>query len=351
MGRVVACRILDGDDGEDDEESCDLNEDGLDDSLKDDEDIPDLLEAIAYLHTAIDPGLMAINLRPPEDIYDGQTHIFRFESWGDFVERAANGHSDMAYDRRASRALDTQHNKSWAGTDTFQEAVDLARNGWPEGAQLAKAQLRFLEDLIPSHVMRSEPAYSQVGPGVLDFERLRMEHPEPYMTFVPVEREEYGQIVHVNYTVSASAGVSTDAMIQKGVVIAALIDLLEQSGKRVELIMTGGTSSGYNSQSPSLILEVIVKRAQDPLDLERLVMIAHPATHRRLHFSIKEQAHEDIRSRLGIDINGGYGMPVSVPHEGAINIDAWALGEGYRPEQTIKWLQEMLRKQGVMYDV
>lgn len=274
--------------------------------------------------------------------------MFEFETWGAFVDAAENGPTDMPMDRRASRESDGQgsYGHSWHGA-SWVEALKLARIGWPEGANKVKAKLELMQAHLPSRSIRNEMKMQMVGPGTLDMQRYQQGHPEPWVTWQPQEYEtdSEGQIVTVLFNISASSGVSVSAMFDKGAVICALVDLLERVGKRVELIL----ADGGKSWDTTVGLKVIVKKANEPLDLDRIAFaLAHASCLRRLGFSIWEQAPADTRRAIGIDKDRGYGAPANVTQDGAINILASSLyDESYSEAKQFQWLKTQLATQGV----
>lgn len=276
---------------------------------------------------------------------------FNFKSWGEFVDKAENGKSDMSVVDRASRETDTWM-QDWFGTKKFSEAVDLGHKGWSEGAKRVKSKLEVLQGHLPSRVMRREMAMAQVGPGTIDMQRYIMGHPEPYMVwneYEEVSNDANGKVISIVFSIAASAGVSTDSMFNKGVVICALTDLLERSGYRVELTLTMSTKLGYDN---GINIRVRVKEASDVLDLDRVAFaLAHAACFRRLGFSVLEQAPEEARRANNIYKSGGYGRCHDLPEEGAINIKSSDLMDNsYSETNQADWLRLQLANYGIEWE-
>lgn len=270
---------------------------------------------------------------------------FKFNSWLDFVDQATNGHTDMTDQERASRRTE---DRSWTHTKNFDEAAKLAREGWVEGANKLSASFKTL-DIHSKEVVR-ELKMSMVGPGTLDMNRYLMGHPESWVTWPEVEIESDRGVVTILYNGTASAGVSAETMFRKGAIVCALIDLLEQAGRRVELILTLCTERllfrSAKTGNPYINTEILVKAAQDPLDMDRVAFaVAHPSCLRRLGFSLWEQVDRELRQRIGISDMGGYGRCKDINKEGAINVpssDLLERGEDYRG-----WLKKSLADYGI----
>jgi hypothetical protein len=139
-------------------------------------------------------------------------------------------------------------------------------------------------------------------------------HPKPYMQKQQIEDEtgdnKSGKIINIAFNMSASGEISGQEMFNKGATIAALIELLERAGKRVEL-KGRMSSTGHDKAKPNFRYQVMIKEAGEPIDVDRIAFaLAHPGCLRRLGFSIMEQASEKIQRAIGIgEWGSGYGMP------------------------------------------
>ena len=269
-----------------------------------------------------------------------------FKSWSEFVTQAVSGKCSLSNSQRTSR--DTG-NARFFGTETFEEAIELARVGWPEGAKKVKAKLDILRSAIPAKRMVKEVEMSRVGPGIIDMGRYKQGHPAPWVTWAEREEESVeavdGKIITIAFNITASGGVSTDTMFRKGATIAALTDLLERSGKRVELILIDTSKGRYDSMT----IQSTIKRPEDPLDIDRITFsIGHSATLRRLGFSIYEQ--QDNAARNGWTSAGNYGNCMDVNIPGAINIHSSDLRYFSEEASQLAWLKRNLADNGVEWD-
>ena len=278
------------------------------------------------------------------------THEVNFSSWTAFVDAAEHGETTMSTQDRHSRHL---KGRSWAGTKTFEEALELAHYGWPKGAARLKDEMDILVSQLPTRRVVRELHMAPVGPGTLDMNRYIMGHPEPWHTWRDSEFDDYapnGEIIPITYCSSASAGVSAEELHHKGATIAALVDVLEKAGRRVELTCVGGAKEGYGN-SRKVIFRASVKNANDPLDIDRVAFsLAHPATFRRLFFSMMEQSPEEYRSAIGITGYGAYGSPLDDENVEGIYIPASSLyGDSSWSTTANKraWLKKQLAPYGI----
>jgi hypothetical protein len=143
----------------------------------------------------------------------------------------------------------------------------------------------------------------------------------------------------------ASAGVSPQVIMIRGAAICALVEALEMSGRRAEVIMACGVRNGANTYS----ITVPVKEPDQPLDMDRLAfMLCHPAVLRRFVFSLMETESATVRRELSVP--GCYGHAADTDTEGDVVVGradwsnpAWRSVEGAR-----EWVLNALREQGVM---
>ncbi len=284
---------------------------------------------------------------------DSQRWELKFNTWEAFVNQAENGETDMLDYERSSRNADDE---KWAG-GSFKNAIDLARNGWKDGADRIAARIDTVTGMLPSYGTRRELVMERVGPGAVDMGRYLMGHPAPYITWKNVEDENSAgdQIIPILFNVTASAGVSVETMFNKGAVLCVLIDQLERAGKRVELTValaaTNGSYSG--TKGDHVTLTVMVKRANDALDVDRIAFsLAHAACLRRLGFSLWEQAPKEIRDKIGIKKSSGYGRPEDVVAENYLVIPSSDLNTfDHQSDEWKKWLQDKLSSFGVEWEI
>ncbi len=277
---------------------------------------------------------------------------FRFDTWTEFVHAAEfgesilDGRNPLMRDHRHSRD-DSDYINNWSGA-TWEEALDLAKNGWPEAVTMLDHKLEMVKSSIPSKREIMTVDYAAVGPGTLDMGRYIQGHPEAWTVWHPEETDETTvgtRIVPIHFAISASAVISKEALFEKGALICVLVDVLEREGNRVELTLDASTARNAVS------IQTQVKKASEPLDLDRVVFaIAHAACLRRLAFSIWEQTDRDTLRTIGIMPHRGYGIPSFKKVPGAINIPATLYGD-YDEVDQLQWLQTQLKPFGITLEV
>ena len=236
-----------------------------------------------------------------------------------------------------------QNNPSWSGSSNYQQAIDWAEKGWLEGLERIKAMTGALKKLEGDKADRHIPRFCESGDEV-DIGRFVSGEPENMIDFDVVQVPAAGRVVKLVVNISASCGVSADAMFRRGAAAVMLADLIEQSGLRSEIVVvSGGTRSG---QGPDGVdFRVTVKRADQPLELDRVAfMLASPAAFRRLMFRAYEQlTTEEFNKHIG----WAYTTPMNIKVEGEGNIEVDSLQYGFGNEirsdaDAVKFVEKML---------
>lgn len=175
---------------------------------------------------------------------------------------------------------------SWDLGAGYEGALELAREGWLEGAQTATKALREFTPKTPSVALRTDfyghmPHVPRFCAGAPD--NMIRHHKTPTIGG--------GRVLTLYVPVNALGSVDAKYMRNFGLGVAQYINQLESDGLRVELygmcVSDGDISEGCISLSHSWLL----KRADQPLDLAVVAFsIGHPAMFRRLVFALRERS-------------------------------------------------------------
>lgn len=207
--------------------------------------------------------------------------VVTFESFGEFVAAAdTKGEND--------KCSHTGTDEHFHGTQTFEQAVDLARKGWPEGAARI-AKLRATLDRVVRKAIDAKSAQLQwaVTGDFVDIGRVLSGEPESFGSFVEAEASQSSaRVIKLVGNVSARAGVETPSIFSAGAAVAAAVDILESLGHRVELWLGSGSANCVSGKKLTVLVKV--KEASQPIDLDRVAFcLAHNACLRRLFFSLE----------------------------------------------------------------
>lgn len=263
-----------------------------------------------------------------------ETKILHFETVSEFLDRALNAKPKEGFtsDNRSS----IKSPKSFAGTDTVQEAADLARYGWPEG--LGDMTSRIGMSLSTG---RAKYRINDVSGDIPNIGRFLAGQPDS-MTRRVIDMSMRRPIIDVTFASSFSAAVQGYKIMNYGAAVAMAIDELESAGFSVNLnictLTTSGNLTGYT---------MCLKKAGEALELDKLVFfLAHPSYLRRLGFSIWET--QLSKEALG----SGYGMVADLKErpEGGIYFPKCNSGEEmdrtcHHMDGATKYVRKIIKQQ------
>lgn len=180
----------------------------------------------------------------------------------------------------SSRSKSTTFGAGWSGTDTFEEAVDLAINGWPEGCKrlmTAMAAAQSSPAMTPALMMDVAGAYPIAALAAAG-------DPCSMVDLQPVE-ERVRPIVRLVVQRGGSSAYSAEAFMNYGAAVLSYIEGLEAANFRVEIEVAFAAKISPVDH----YLSVIVKRAEEPMEMDRMAyVLTHPAFFRRIAFAVKE---------------------------------------------------------------
>ena len=231
------------------------------------------------------------------------------------------------------------HSWDFFGDVSWTEAVQLARYGWPEGAARIEALSARMRERVGRRLAEVETpqVFHDVAGFAPDVGAFLAGEPEPMLAWTPAIADKPTVTVLAHTGMFAYSNLASYE--RRGAATAALVDLLEHSGVRVELI-------SFHAVDGIADWRVVIKRPDMPLDLDRLAfLLAHPASHRRINFAVREQTTAE---------NGGFGAQnyggtsdvlhnYDVIYVGALSHSS-AFGDDAAGDE---WIIEQLREQGI----
>lgn len=220
-----------------------------------------------------------------------------FESFDEFLTFV--GKTPIQW-KNASHIASKYAPERWNGNVTFDGAINLAYQGWPEGRSKIVKTLDAATYLQKNAV---RPSINLDVAGAYPIVPLAIAGDPAAMVDIGDVSAQARPIVRIWLNIGASVGVSETHLINRGVAILSHVDRLENEGKSVEVTLV---YSAFRDKSggDGLITKIIAKRAGEPLEIDRLAFaLAHPAMVRRLMFRLLEQA-PDLQY-----LSGNYGYP------------------------------------------
>lgn len=258
-----------------------------------------------------------------EDLYDFWLYAFR-ES--DAYEKSSRGYS-----------------REWNGNVTWLDAKKLALQGWQDGLEQVKKYQTEITPQITEKVIRPSQIYDVAGYNV-DVGRYLSNDPECFVSREFVINNSPGRVFTLVCSISFSAAIEPETIIQRGAIICALVDAIEYAGHRVEVICNWAVSkysseenrTGIIKKNGWLELDVTIKKANQPLEMIELAFcLAHPSMLRRIMFSVAEIEGWS-------DFAYAYGYPANATNKGDLYIQEIFSGK-IPNKKAIKWVLNQLK--------
>lgn len=254
-----------------------------------------------------------------------------FETYGEYLEYVSRPVTGCIQSRDGS--------EDFTKTPSYESALELARSGWIDGANKSKTIAEPLFTRISSLIERPSVIYDVQGTQI-DIGRYLDNEPECWQEWEhPIVKQEGTRIVRLVFNGFVSCGIPNSTIESVGATLTALVELLEYSGCRVEIVYDLFFSRS-NTEA-----HVKIKAADQPLDVPRLAFVfGHPSAFRRIGFSFLEQMPNERR-----ELDTHYGYPyqheligdITIPCLSYFNID---LQDTYKAQA---WIIERLQECGV----
>ncbi len=200
--------------------------------------------------------------------------FFGFSSLGKMVDYIAGLPRHYAID--PDRAGWETGNAAWIGTDSMGEALDIARKGWPEGADAAQRIIDRLT-LAKPRIRRHKPS---VAGGIVNVGRLLSGDPR-HMVLRP--KQPGKKIVTLFVEAGCSGGINTGTLIRRAAIIGAIADMMENEGYSCTIVTVDTSIDGRQTMYQ---LAVTLKESGERMNLGDLMFaLGHPSFLRRFSFA------------------------------------------------------------------
>lgn len=236
----------------------------------------------------------------PPNVGEGNNIVREFGSWAAYVECAEGTRDIGCSTHRTSDRL------NWQGTRTFQEAIDLAKNGWQEVHAEVDALIQNIDVKIAPSLEPAFTHYFDVCGGAVDIGRYLDGEPECMVETQLIEIARPGRVITILVNGGFRANVRSEDIRKRGAAIVGLVDALEKMAHSTEIVLEVSCRHGMKGDkpgAPTLTHLVWLKKAGEALNVDTLMFaLANPARHRRLSFAIREQ--EERRAEFDITPSG-----------------------------------------------
>lgn len=231
----------------------------------------------------------------------------------------------------------------FSGTRSWAKSVKLARTGWKEGREAIQELRDRVYQQIATHIKVPRTVTSVYG-GHVNVGAYLTGRPDCFFRReqTNVLRDGFpGKVLRIVVNTGARASVSNRAMIHRGAAAYALIDALEYSGHRCEVILASVAEQVVHGGLVSHFC--MFKRAEDHADPDAMAFaFAHPSMHRRMIFSLREQIPGSSFRNHGGSVTSTEPADITIPSLDPSNASMWA-----DPENVYGWILQNLRDLGV----
>lgn len=206
-----------------------------------------------------------------------------FANIGEFVDFV----TDKSHRIKVHASSDRPGKNNWNGnTNDLAHAVSLVETGWAEGAKKVAAWSGKLSCFLDvARAVKARQFAWEVSGDYVDVGKYLTGEPECFGAEVDNGETVSSRVVSIRLNNCVSGGLQADAIVARGVAVLVAVDLLESCGRRCEVIVSQAT----DTHDLHAECNIVVKRASEPVDLDRLAYsVAHPGFFRRLGFRFME---------------------------------------------------------------
>lgn len=272
---------------------------------------------------------------------------------GEMVERAER----LGLPNGSSRRADYGRS-SWSGTETWEQAIDLATNGWMGiREQVDNLSTSLIAQIRETLNVGIDYVHGPFG-SALDIGLYAQGIPTCIVRPVFVEQPNHRKVVRILISTGATSDIDTEAIIRRGIAVTALVELLQAANRAVEIYAEATCVPGGRSEKDLFTALVQLKEASEPLDINRVMFaMGHPAWHRRITFAIRESARDlpngaAIVRRFDFTSGGGMGRSIEAKMGDELGEDTIVLQtithrDRWDAQASVNWIIDTLRRCGV----
>ena len=207
-----------------------------------------------------------------------KAYRYTAESWDGFVHDLRTRKINWGQNGNGSEATGSS---TWSGCDTWEEALEYAVKGHPVGRAA-------IESAAVKVTMEPEPMWDTAPVGAFPCIPANAAGvPEDMFAMSDIAPPTQSPIVRIAVNMSANCNVDAQEIVNRGVAIVSLIDRIQLSGRRVELIAIKHGNDFMSSDK--FVWSVTGKRPEEPSDMDRVgLCFATPIMLRRFFFRVME---------------------------------------------------------------
>jgi len=262
--------------------------------------------------------------------YDKELVVDKFDSFNGFLDTMASRPKTKFF------RLESSKPGSWSGSKNWEEADNLARNGWKECLGILKEAksrkgLDATQEREKMQAHASVVGFAPIVPNAIAGIPKSMIHRDRCPAKV--------RAITIAYGFQAHCGVEPEEMEAAAKKLLQTIKSLEMSNIRVELL-AGNTVCEYGR---IYSLQVKIKGWQDPINYLKVAYpMAHPSMLRRHAFRALETCPM-ISEYFAYQLRDGYGRPISNDYSDA-EVSDFMKGAKIIPQNSVYISNKTLRE-------
>lgn len=199
---------------------------------------------------------------------------------------------------KKNRKNSIKHNEEFTGTKSFEEAVDLMKNGWKEVSQELNQRIKIKKTEVEKTRKRS--VYDVSGYNV-SVPRYLMGIPDSMVNSKNVKVKE--KAVVINKSIMYNWRVKKEEIIKESTKVISLINKIEKQGVRCQLNLVISSYSEYEEHLECV--KIKVKSQRERLNISKLSFpLVHPSMLRRIFLRYLE-----VSPTVTQGYTDGYGNP------------------------------------------
>ena len=222
-----------------------------------------------------------------------------FHTINDMLECFRRRENNRVMRNEYSSQKSEEEDCTWYGTDSYEEAVKLLREGYVEILPRIKSEYKKNVNILSEKfsISKSRPIDSFCG-GIPNVPNTLLGLPKTMLNRDPIVRRI--KTIDIVYSLVGPGYVKPKRFIEAGIALLSAIELIEKSRIQIKLISCFDSSYVGNE---AIIGTVVIKEYSDRLDIQKLCFpLAHPSMLRRIGFKFTETVPGMTR-----DFSQGYG--------------------------------------------
>ena len=222
--------------------------------------------------------------------------IIEFDSLNEFYSYITTTEINKAFEHKSLHSI--HGSEDFTGTKSFEEAVELFKNGWTEKAKELTQKLKVIENEVEVNT-KQKPCLSMQGyQAVVPLYLHGVPNNMVNKKMVPVKQK----VITINKPISYAARISKQQILEESIKALQVIKKIEAQGVRCNLNIVWAVSAGK-----TIIVKVRIKSSTEKLNISKLAFpLVNPSMLRRLAFRFLE-----VYPGVTEAFTWGYGTPVN----------------------------------------